>query len=520
MSGNPLMSARGSSAVECRPVLSAKSVGHLRHTLRLAQQLPGDWSNMGSDWWDIGEGAQQYELAFMTYMLGIVQHQYTPAYREFCQTAIEKLIGKMMLPDIWEKWINASRGGKTVNPDQTELGAGWIDPIKKHNVMYKGHLLQMAAMYEALYRDGKYARTGAFKFEFKATTWGMGSETFLYDVNELAKIIHNEYVESNYEGVQCEPNRIFPMCNQHAVLGLWHHDQAFGTDYAADVMPKFKAAWLRKGYTDCKTNSHMRMRWAAQDKIFPSCHPWSDGWTGIFMHAWDREFIRSLYPSERARHLEPLLAGKEGERVYSAMVPTSAKLGFGMFTALAAELGDIDSRDRLLDYAERNFSPRWDDGCYWFPRSDAWMPDGAGNSHGVDMLTGNALLPLARVNQGGGIWELYNSLRPMDFAVEPHFAAIDHSVVSVSQAHYDYGAGTLHISLVPAREGACGVSFEIRNLRLEQKYIVQRDGEVVGTLSYHAPKSIDSPLQWSKDGAVSIRSVLDRPCSFVIAPIT
>jgi len=94
------------------PTLSEKDIGHLRHMARLANQLPGDWSGMGSDWWDIGEGAHQYELAFMAYTLGIVQHRFTPAYHDFCREAIAALIGKMMVPDIWQKWINASRGGK------------------------------------------------------------------------------------------------------------------------------------------------------------------------------------------------------------------------------------------------------------------------------------------------------------------------------------------------------------------------------------------------------------------------
>src|SRR5262245_10987757 len=109
------------------PKLSAEAVGHVRHIGNLSRMLPGDWSGMGSDWWDIGEGAHQYELAFMTYTLGIVQHRYTPAYREFCQTTMAALIEKMMIPDIWLKWVNSSRGGKVVNPDQP-MGPGWIDP--------------------------------------------------------------------------------------------------------------------------------------------------------------------------------------------------------------------------------------------------------------------------------------------------------------------------------------------------------------------------------------------------------
>jgi hypothetical protein len=497
------------------PSLNEKEIGHLRHMARLANLLPGDWSGMGSDWWDIGEGAQQYELAFMVYTLGIVQHRFTPAYHDFCRDTIAALIAKMMVPDIWQKWINASRGGKIVDPDQQELGPGWIDPLKKHNIMFKGHLLQMAALHEALYRTGKYAKPGAFTFEFRATTWGDGNETYAYNLPELARIVHNEYVESGYEGVQCEPNRVYPMCNQHAVLGLIHCDQVLGTGYSADVMPKFKAAWQRKGYTSLETGSHMRMRWVRQDQVHPSQVPWADGWTGIFMHAWDPGFIEQLYPRQRETHLAGLLAGKEGARVCCAMVPTSAKIGFGMFTALAAEVGDRDGRDRLLDYADRNFGPRWTDGAFHFPRSDDWMPDEHGNSHGVDVLSGNALLPMARINAGSGLWSLYNEPWSDAARAAPRFTGIDCDVAGVARATCDAHADTLHLSLI-AGPRAGQTSFSVQGLDPARRYVVRRGDTSVATLRHGTDSDAAT---WNRDGLATVRIDARESASFVIAPV-
>jgi len=495
------------------PTLSEKDIGHLRHMARLANQLPGDWSGMGSDWWDIGEGAHQYELAFMAYTLGIVQHRFTPAYRDFCRDTIAALIAKMMVPDIWQKWINASRGGKVVDPDQEELNPGWIDPLKKHNIMFKGHLLQMAALHEALYRTGKYLEPGAFTFEFKATTWGNGNETFVYNLPELARIVYNEYVESGYEGVQCEPNRVYPMCNQHAVLGLIHCDQVLGTGFSADVMPKFKAAWQRKGYTDLDTGSHMRMRWVRQDQIHASQAAWADGWTGIFMHAWEPGFIESIYPRQRETHLDNLLSGKEGARVCCAMVPTSAKIGFGMFAALAAEVGDNDARERLLDYADRNFAPRWTEGAFHFPRSDDWMPDEHGNSHGVDVLSGNALLPMTRVNSGSGLWSLYNQPWTDEARAAPHFTGIDHKVAGVARAYYDAQADALHLTLLPGPH-AGETSFSVRGLDPKRRYAVRCDDAQIATLEsgLHTDAA-----EWNGDGLVKVRIDTGKPGDFVVA---
>lgn len=486
----------------------------MRHMARLANQLPGDWSGMGSDWWDIGEGAQQYELAFMAYALGVVQQRYTPAYRDYCQDTIEKLIDKMMVPDIWEKWILASRGGKVVDPDQEELGPGWIDPVKKHNIMFKGHLLQMSAMHEALYGTGRYAQPGSFTFEFKATTWGNGNETFVYDLPELARIVHQEYVDSNYEGVQCEPNRVFPMCNQHAILGLLHHDQVFGTTYAADVMPKFKQAWLRKNYTDPETGSHMMARLVRQDLVFHQAEPWADGWTGIFMHAWDREFIQSVYPRERDTHLAYLLAGKEHARACCAMVPTGAKIGFGMFTALAAEVGDTEGREALLDYADRNFRGMWSDGAFHFPRSDNWQPNENGESEGVDVLTANALLPMARFNTGGGLWDLYNRPRDRGAAKHPYFTGIDQNVAGVARAYYDDMERALHLSLLPGPASGEALSFRIRNLDHRNEYVLRHNDAEIGRLCNTQP---DERIGWDDDGSAVVNIPGKAGGSYVLA---
>jgi Linalool dehydratase/isomerase len=501
-----------------RAALSREDIGHVRRIVQLSRQLPGDWSGMGSDWWDITERALQYQLAFAAYTLGLVQYHYTPAYRELCQPTMHALIQKMTLPDIWETWINSSRGGTSVDPDQTELGPGWMDPVKKYNVMLKGHLLQMGALYEALYRDGTYTKPGAFTFQFRATTWGNGFETFRYDLHDIARIIYDEYVESNYEGCQCEPNRIFPMCNQHAVLGLMHHDHVFGTSYAADVRPKFKQVWLEKGYTDLNTKSHMRMRFVRQDKVVPADTPWSDGWTGTFMHAWDRDFIEELYPHERAVHFENLLAGRDAARVATSMVPTSAKIGFGLFATLASEVGDTSTRDSLIAYADRNFNPRWsEEGAYFYPRSDDWVPDAQGRYHGVDVLTGNALLPMARINNGNGLWTIYNEPPLATDLDQPHVTGIDPTAAGVSQAFYDAESEVLHLSLMPGPTPK-PVTIAVHRLDPARAYTIAKDGQHLATVApTDAP--VSDGVGWRGDGTLAVATSVHRAHSFVVVPV-
>ena len=134
------------------PSLDDKELGHIRRFVKLSRQLPGDWAGMSDDFWLVAERTQQFQLAYMTAALGLAQHQYTPAYRELYRPTMDALIQKMTLPDIWESWLASSRGGTSAaDPAAEDLTGGWIDPMRKYNIMLKGYLLQAGALYSMLY---------------------------------------------------------------------------------------------------------------------------------------------------------------------------------------------------------------------------------------------------------------------------------------------------------------------------------------------------------------------------------
>src|SRR5580704_7711749 len=86
------------------PALDDKELGHIRRFVQLSKLLPGDWSGMSDDLYAVAERTQQFQLAYMADALALVQHQYTPAYRELYRKTMDALIQKMTLPDIWESW--------------------------------------------------------------------------------------------------------------------------------------------------------------------------------------------------------------------------------------------------------------------------------------------------------------------------------------------------------------------------------------------------------------------------------
>ncbi|MEP7246651.1 MAG: hypothetical protein ABI885_23635 [Gammaproteobacteria bacterium] len=501
------------------PALDAKEVGHVRRFVKLSRQLPGDWSGMSDDLWAVAERTQQFQLAYMAAALGLVQHQYTPAYRELYREAMHALIQKMTLPDIWESWIQSSRAGtSTADPDAPDLAAGWLDPVARNNIMLKGYLLQAGALYEMLYRDGRYNRPDAFTFRYVANTWGNGPVEFHYSLPDVAQIVHQEYVANNYEGVLCEPNRIFPACNQPPILGLINFDQVYGTKYAAEVMPRFAAAWVSKGYTNTVTKQNVRYIYARQKVFEEPGSPVLDGWSGAWMHAWNPELIATIYPGQRDLYVKNYLSGG-----YAQAVPDANKamvsLGFGQVAFMAAEVGDTQSRQQLLDYAERNFNPKWEEGAYYYPRSDDYKTDAQGNSHGVDSWSGNVLLALARLDKGSAFRTLYTQPWTREQLDAPQITEVDYLLTNVYQAYYDPAKRALIVTVGPGPAKADRTQFVVRNLNPALAYTVVKDGRVLGRLSKGSPAA-GADVMWRPDGTVSISTTLDATHSFVLAGAT
>jgi hypothetical protein len=122
---------------QLKPALSEDQLGHLRHIVELARQLPGDWRYMEPREM-LSYDAYQFQLAFISYGLAMVQVNYTPAYRELYENAQLALIEKMLRRDVWAPtWLPIIE----MEPFKNYLPAGkeWRDPVREKNIMYSGH---------------------------------------------------------------------------------------------------------------------------------------------------------------------------------------------------------------------------------------------------------------------------------------------------------------------------------------------------------------------------------------------
>jgi hypothetical protein len=472
------------------PRLSHEQIGHIRHFVHLANMLPGEWGGMGDGglgWLAVPERTLRYQLANMAYALATVQTSITPAYRDIYKHTIHALLRRLLEPDCWKEWVNVSRGGRFQDPVQTELKVGEFDPLKQYNVMYGGHLLQVAALYEMLYMEGRYTQPDSLHLTFAEGNWGFGPYHFKYDILKIADSYLSQFAAADYRGCPCEPTLTFAMCPQHAMLGIILADHLRGTDHARALSEAYLKRWHEMGWVNPETGS-VRYAYRRTDQQFIEMPPgpWSDGWTFAFMHAWAPDYVRSLYPRQRDRHVPDMM---DRRRTGLPLHPADSTAGIGYFGVLAAEVGDTDTVRTLLDFADTNLSPTWIDGRLFYPRNDDPTIDSNGILRCNTAMAGNALIPFTRLLKENGLRSLHS--RPWGkeglSAVSIH--SIDYDAAAVTQAIWREDARTLHVAFEPGPRAQQGTaSFRVSGLDEDRDYVLRQNGQLIGSLSRGADK--------------------------------
>jgi hypothetical protein len=258
-------------------------------------------------------------------------------------------------------------------------------------------------------------------------------------------------VESGYLGIACEPNCVFQICNQPAILGFRMHDLVNGKSTAEEVTRSYEQAWKDFGRVGDNGHYHIMM---SQDtrtvRQNTGKAPWVDAWTGALLNMWNRDFVHEHYPHQIRDLLKP---GKDG--ALSIHVPARPEVtgqriitddcDFGWVTAWTSEMGDAETLQGLLAHADRYMAPTWLDGGFYYPRNDT-VEDADGNRTLVEPMSGNVLLGYARLNIPDGLWHLYNEPWQRSHFDEPALARVA-SDVDVSRAVFDSRTNTLNFAL-------------------------------------------------------------------------
>jgi hypothetical protein len=393
----------------------------------------------------------------------------------------------MMRWEVWGYWELTSRGSRVLDPDMNALGEGWIDPVIRQNVMYSGHLLMMVGLYEMLYRDGRFDAPGSLTFQFRPVFRGMGPEDFPYNHGKLAEVIFAEFERNDFMGCECEPNAIFVYCNQFPILGFMHYDETHGTDFAARTLPRFKDRWQRRSSMfgkDPGADLPIFYRKRQDDFIYEESDDNNEGITAVawasVMHTWAPDYVELVYPRARDQILRRMddgtlgvnLAGyfakyKEYQRNPGHHATDPMMVGvhiFGTLALAAAEVGDTETLDGLLAYADRYLSPTWKNGGLYYPRNDDLSSTGY-----LTALIGNALIAGARLCPRDGFRMMYDKPWSDADLSAPELCEVEFPAVLVREAGYPGDGTLLRATLAPGRAGAERQTIAVRGLDLAQE---------------------------------------------------
>ena len=507
--------------------LSAKQMGHVRHMINLANQLDGDFSLMGEmdPVYYMSFHAYQFQFAFAAYALASAHYHYTPAHRALYQKASARLIKRMIYKDVWDYWAHTSKFDMT-DRSQNEYGLetmvnyseddwyGWIDPNIKKNIMYSGHLLQMVGLHEMLFDDHRYDEPGSLTFRFAPVEFGQPPIEMKYDHERLTKVIHEQFVEDRFRGIECERNAVYAECNQHPILGLMHYDFKHGTELSPEDRREFKKTMDKRHYVSPETHTTMYFLKVKQDEVVPATYAWADGWNGHAQHAWDKEYIERLYPHQRERYIPSMLRSWPFWNM-----GWTASFDFGWFALLASEVGDTETVETMTDYADEHFEPTWLDGGLYYPSTWDYVwnyfRDWKGYIHNVGPVTGNVLVGFARINPKDGLWSIYNRPWEASHFAEPFISDVEYLEASVTQAVYDPDQDALIVTMAPGPVKSETTSFTVRQLDPEKRYVVIRDGKRLGEISRNGEPALPQTA-WQPDGSLQITTTLDEPHSFVL----
>lgn len=480
----PIIRARGPEV----EALSDEQAGHLRRISDLAERLPDDWSGMlNRSSLQEDFGALRFQLAYMSYALALTHMHRLPAAPVVFRDTFDRLIQKMLSPDVWTYWHYVSTGNGPLNKSLGELPADW-NPVHNDNIMYSAYIQSMALLYHYIFRDPKYAQPGALTFKLQPYFWGDGGKTFEYDERSLNDRIYWQMVEKGYLGVACEPNCVFQVCNQPAILGFRMHDLIYGGTVADEVTEGYKQAWSEFGIVD--GSGHFNIVALEQEHVLLQRPPdaWADFWLGALMHAWNPEIVKANYPAQIAHW------GKKGSNDTLWISPSIPPAGFGpgvthaydfgWAAVCASEVGDTDNLSRLLAYADQFSTPTWEDGAYYYRRRDGWFDD-QGLLWAMDPHTGNALLAYARLNVPDGLHKLYNEPWTDSHFAEPSLVGMSNGI-DVRAARYYPEERTLYIALRPGRCADDTVALTFANIWGRGRWILMVDGQTAADGDDHA----------------------------------
>jgi Linalool dehydratase/isomerase len=448
--------------------LSDRALGWLRFIWDKAT-TPDDWSDRGEPhpWWDRYSAPPmcvfpRFDLSYMVDVLPVMLEA-TPAWQEAYTRIADELIdrytsfwgsidwctligpdpGVDRYPPDWLTSVPEPLRGRYAVPGWTGNGVEpWglqPDPVGADgNLFYRGWLNLLLGMRRYVSGESREHRP------FDVT--GYHNRQFTWTHARIAEFISAQF-RARPQGPHCENTKIWPFCVSAAGLGLKLYDALLGTSLHEpfprwlDYARQHYISLTRRGelgtfafYYDPMEQRMMNLPGPfVAYAVFP-CLP--------YLYPQDRGFAVWVYELAMRR-----LGWDNPDLPLIKLHPEPRHLCTAMW--MAHEIGDTATEDRIRDFAESEYQPRFfgdenDRFAFWFGYDSTW-PRGQVN----------AIMMLAESASPGAWWRVFNEPRP-SVASEPVLRGVDYPGVGIRRARSDMARGVLHIETtagIPSRRG-------------------------------------------------------------------
>jgi hypothetical protein len=476
------------------PEISNDEMGIFRWYLSVCDDPITDFSRIESfDKWQGGLSSYRYSLAFMTYFLTIEQYHKIPACPEIIKPRMDRLIQKMIERPVWSYWADTSRGIEALEPFMNRPYPEAHDPVGLKNIMYSGHLGHMIASYEMLYRDLKWSEPGSIVFKWS------DDEAHVYDNNSLQRAMYNQMANNPHKSIECEPNAVFPECNEHPILSFMLYDHVHGTNYG-EARKAFMDFFLLSRmispitHETClfylvKQKTTLSQEFASFGNglsLFSVPLAWlgvlnvrtsvANGWNGTFMHAWQPEFIERHYEFQKKRRV----IETDSNTAYIKTEMILDQIATPFFAMLASEVGDLELRDKLVAWCKDYYKPVWVNDMLSYPVREpvTLINPRKGFTPTSQALTG-ILIAYAMANtKDGQRMVIEKPFTDRNFSA-PKVSGIDFPNVLPNRAIYDFEKESLIVTVSGGALKTGNTVLNISQLDPARQWALITDGQLI-----------------------------------------
>jgi hypothetical protein len=287
----------------------------------------------------------------MGYALADVQYSSQPAFRGYLGQAQRNLHDKMLDHRNWKYWALENAWGNL------QLDPNPIHP--RDNVMYHGWFGAMLGEY--------IANTGDTRYEQPLVWRHPDGREWRYSFTQLCEVLYRSHRRSPFTLFPCEPNWIYPMCNNFSAIALKIHDRVYGTRWWSDIEADYRRSFENEfctadGRVLAIRSTHTGLTVSALTSAMADCV------TAHYLHGLMPDVARRCWEIARMDFIriddgEVQLTTRGWDNMDTGSYKPSMITTYTQVGAAAAEMGDLEIAERLKERVRREFRFVSEDGA-------------------------------------------------------------------------------------------------------------------------------------------------------------